>query len=123
MFVVLDGDGTLELWPSPVPGVTRRRARDAPIRAGHVVARPPGTRVSHFIKAGPNGMTCLVYGTRDPNDICYYPRSNKISFRGVGVIGRIENLDYWDGEPRGSLVTAVPRAAQAAHRSVASSRP
>ena len=45
-------------------------------------------------------MTCLVYGTREPNDICYYPRSNKIGFRGVGVLGRIESLDYWDGEPR-----------------------
>ncbi len=64
-----------------------------------MVARPPGTRISHFIKAGPNGMTCLVYGTREPNDICYYPRSNKIAWRGVGVIGRIETLDYWDGEP------------------------
>ena len=65
-----------------------------------MIARPPGTRISHFIKAGANGMTCLVYGTREPNDICYYPRSNKIGFRGVGVLGRIESLDYWDGEPR-----------------------
>jgi hypothetical protein len=43
-------------------------------------------------------MTLLAYGTRDPNDITYYPRSDKISWRGVGVIGRIERLDYWDGE-------------------------
>ena len=28
----------------------------------------------------------------------YYPRSGKISFRGVGVIGRLEQVDYWDGE-------------------------
>jgi len=41
----------------------------------------------------------LVYGTREPNDICWYPRSRKISLRGVGVIGRIEAADYWDGEP------------------------
>ena len=41
----------------------------------------------------------LVYGTREPNDICYYPRSNKIGFRGVGVLARLESLDYWDGEP------------------------
>ena len=56
-----------------------------------MIARPPGTRIAHFIKAGANGMTCLVYGTREPNDICYYPRSNKIGFRGVGVLGRIES--------------------------------
>jgi uncharacterized cupin superfamily protein len=99
-FVVLEGDGTLELWPSPVPAARGVTGETHPIRAGHVIARPPGTRVSHFIKAGANGMTCLVYGTRNPNDIVYYPRSNKIAWRGVGVLGRIETLDYWDGEPR-----------------------
>ena len=100
-FVVLDGEGTLELWPSPVPASRGVEREMHPIRAGNVIARPAGTRISHFIKAGRNGLTCLVYGTRDPNDICYYPRSNKIAWRGVGVLGRIENLDYWDGEPGG----------------------
>jgi uncharacterized cupin superfamily protein len=98
-FVVLDGDGTLELWPSPRAAMYGAERETHPIRTGDVIARPPGTRIAHFIKAGPNGMTCLVYGTREPNDICYYPRSNKIGFRGVGVLGRIESLDYWDGEP------------------------
>jgi uncharacterized cupin superfamily protein len=41
----------------------------------------------------------LAYGTRDPNDICYYPRSDKIYFRGVGLMTRVPRLDYWDGEP------------------------
>ena len=41
----------------------------------------------------------LIYGTRKPNDMCWYPRSNKIAWRGLGVIGRIEVLDYFDGEP------------------------
>ena len=41
----------------------------------------------------------LIYGTRDVNDICWYPRSRKIFWRGIGVIGRIEQLDYCDGEP------------------------
>jgi uncharacterized cupin superfamily protein len=98
-FVLLEGDGTLELWPSPRAVSFGAERETHPIRAGHVIVRPPGTRVAHFIKAGANGMTCLVYGTREPNDICYYPRSNKIGFRGVGVLGRIESLDYWDGEP------------------------
>jgi hypothetical protein len=43
-------------------------------------------------------MRVLAYGTREPNDITYYPRSRKISFRGAGVIGRIEQAAYWDGE-------------------------
>jgi uncharacterized cupin superfamily protein len=99
VFVVLEGDGTLELWPSPRLARAGAERETHAIRAGDVIARPPGTRVSHFIQAGTNGLTCLVYGTREPNDICFYPRSNKIGFRGVGVLGRIESLDYWDGEP------------------------
>ena len=42
----------------------------------------------------------LIYGTRRPNDMCWYPRSSKIYWRGLGVIGRIEALEYDDGEPR-----------------------
>ena len=63
-----------------------------------MVARPAGTGVAHQFRAGDAGLTFLAYGTREPGDICYYPRSNKISFRGLGVIGRLERLDYWDGE-------------------------
>ncbi len=44
-------------------------------------------------------LTFLAYGTRRPDDVCYYPRSNKIYFRGLGLIARLEDLDYDDGEP------------------------
>jgi uncharacterized cupin superfamily protein len=87
IFVVLDGDGVLVL-----------DEEETPVRAGSVVARPAGTGVGHQLRAGAAGLTYLAYGTREPGDVCYYPRSNKISFRGVGVIGRIQQLDYWDGE-------------------------
>jgi uncharacterized cupin superfamily protein len=88
LFVVLDGTGVVILGEE-----------EHEVRRGHVVARPPGTRVSHSFRAGSDGLTYLAYGTRDPNDIAYYPRSNKINFRGVGMIARLEKLDYWDGEP------------------------
>jgi uncharacterized cupin superfamily protein len=95
IFVVLEGDGTLELTPSdPMYGEPETH----PVRAGSVVARPPGTGVAHVFRAGDEGMTLIAWGTREPNDICWYPRSKKIFWRGVGVIGRIETLDYWDGE-------------------------
>ena len=100
VFVILEGSGTLELWPTPIHverGTAQRE--DIPLRAGHLVARPPGTKIAHAIRAGPDGMTLLVYGTRKPNDICYYPRSGKIYWRGIGFIGRLEPLEYGDGEP------------------------
>jgi uncharacterized cupin superfamily protein len=100
VFVMLEGEGTLELWPSPVAEGRGEQREDIPVRPGHVVVRPPGTRVGHAFRGGPEGLTMLVYGTRRPNDICYYPRSRKIYWRGVGLIGRVESLDYWDGEPR-----------------------
>ena len=101
VFVMLEGEGTLELWPSPVAEKRGARREDVPLRAGHVVARPPASNVGHAFRAGASGLTMLVYGTRKPNDICYYPRSRKLYWRGVGVIGRVEPLDYDDGEPEG----------------------
>jgi len=98
IFVVLAGGGTLELWPSPVPAKTMEKEEHA-IRAGDVISRPPSTALSHYFRAGPDGMTFLAYGTRRPNDVCYYPRSNKIYWRGLGLVARLEPLDYDDGEP------------------------
>jgi uncharacterized cupin superfamily protein len=100
IFVILEGSATLHLWPSP-GRVERGAAREQhELRPGHVVSRPPGTGVSHHFIAGEGGCTMLVYGTRKPNDMCFYPRSNKISWRGLGVMGRVEHLHYWDGEER-----------------------
>ena len=100
IFVVLEGGGTLELWPAPqaarAGGPDEREQR--PIRAGDVISRPAGTRIAHHLRAGDDGMTFLAYGERNSNDVCYYPRSNKIFWRGVGLIARLENLDYDDGE-------------------------
>jgi uncharacterized cupin superfamily protein len=87
LFVVLDGSGTLVLGEEEIL-----------LGPGHVVSRPPGTGVAHMFRAGEQGLAFLAYGTRNPGDVCYYPRSNKIAFRGVGVIARLEQFDYWDGE-------------------------
>ena len=87
LFVVLDGAGALLLGDEEIP-----------VRAGSIVARPAGTGVAHTFRAGEDGLTFLAYGTRDNADICWYPRSNKVAFRGIKVIARVEKLDYWDGE-------------------------
>ena len=101
IFVVLDGSGVLELWPTPGafrlnPDVEKEVHQ---LRAGHVVSRPAATRIAHYFRAEDETFTLLAYGTRKANDIVYYPRSNKIHFRGVGIIARLESLDYYDGEP------------------------
>jgi uncharacterized cupin superfamily protein len=87
LFVVLAGEGTLLLGDGE-----HRVAR------GHVVARPPGTGVAHTFRAGPSGLELLAYGTHVPDDILFYPRSGKVFLRGLGVVGRIEPVDFWDGE-------------------------
>jgi uncharacterized cupin superfamily protein len=92
IFVVLDGDGELLLWEAE--GVVEH-----PVRAGSVVARPPGTGVAHAFRGGEAGMTLLMYGTREPGEVCFYPRSGKVYFSGLGLITKVgEQLDYWDGE-------------------------
>jgi uncharacterized cupin superfamily protein len=98
-FVILEGSGTLELLPSPRAAEAGVEPEEHELRAGHIVARPAATRIAHSIVGGPEGITYLVYGTREPNDIAYYPRSNKINFRGIGLIARLDHLDYYDGEP------------------------
>jgi uncharacterized cupin superfamily protein len=87
LFVVLDGSGWCILGDE-----------EHSVEPGHVLSRPAGTGIAHALRGGPGGLTFLAYGTRDTNDMAYFPRSDKISWRGLGVIGRVERLGYWDGE-------------------------
>ena len=93
-------------------GQPRPRPDAADGAPGDSRGRDPNTRRPCHLAAARNrhrarsprrdkdGMTFLAYGTRKPGDICYYPRSNKIYFRGLGLIARLEDLDYDDGEPQ-----------------------
>ena len=87
IFVVLEGDGVVLLGDE-----------ETPVRPGSVVYRPRATGVAHTFAAGDGGLTLLMYGTREPGDLCWYPDSQKIWFGGLDVIARVEPLDYWDGE-------------------------
>ena len=92
IFVVLEGDGHLLLWETE--GVTEH-----PVRAGSVVSRPAGTGVAHTFRGGDGGLTLLAYGTRDPREVCFYPRSGKVYFVGLDLAFRLgEAVDFWDGE-------------------------
>lgn len=92
IFLVLEGEGHLLLWEED-------RVAEHAVRRGSVVPRPAGSGVAHAFRAGDHGMSLLTYGTRDPNDMCFYPRSRKLYIRGLGLITRVgEQLDYLDGE-------------------------
>ncbi len=92
LFVVLDGDGVLELWPRGEQG-----AEQHPLAAGDVVSRPAGSGVAHALRAGTGGLTYLAYGTREPNDMCFYPGLGRVSLRGLGIALRSPEIDYLPG--------------------------
>jgi uncharacterized cupin superfamily protein len=98
IFVILAGEGVLVLCVPSAPGGAGEGEEETPVRAGHVISRPAGTGVAHAFRAGESGLTYLAYGMRHSGDVCYYPRSNKIASRGLGLVARLERLDYWDGE-------------------------
>lgn len=92
IFVVLDGDGVLELWPP-----AEQAPSEHPLRAGDVISRPPGTGVAHALRPGAQGLTYLAYGTREPGDMCFYPRQGRVSLRGLGIALRSPEIDYLPG--------------------------
>jgi uncharacterized cupin superfamily protein len=87
IFVVLSGSGTLLLGDEEIA-----------VGPGHVISRPAGTGVAHTFRAGGEQLTFLAYGSLEPGDICYFPRSGKIALRGLGVVARLQAVDYWDRE-------------------------
>ena len=89
IFLVLDGDGVLELW-----GPGERAPDEHPLRAGDAISRPPGTGVAHALRPGAHGLTYLAYGTREPGDMCFYPQQGRVSLRGLGIALRSPEIDY-----------------------------
>lgn len=87
VFVVLEGRGAFLLGDE-----------EYELKPGSVVARPAGTGKAHAVRGGEGGITYLAFGERDSNDMTWYPNSKKVYFRGLGVMGRIEPLGYYDGE-------------------------
>jgi hypothetical protein len=43
-------------------------------------------------RGGAGGLTYLAFGTHEPGDLCFHPRSRKIAV--AGAVFRVEPLDY-----------------------------
>jgi uncharacterized cupin superfamily protein len=93
-FVVLDGEGTLYVEPTPVGREFGRQAEEHAVRRGHVVSFPAGSALCHSFTAGDGGLVYLAYGTREPTDVIYYPRRNAMYFRGAGVMVPAESIGF-----------------------------
>jgi len=89
LFVVLEGGGVLELWARGAEGPQEHQ-----LRAGDVISRLAGSGVAHALRAGSQGLTYLAYGTREPNDMCFYPQSGRVSLRGLGIALRSPEIEH-----------------------------
>ncbi len=87
------------VWILEGRGVMRIGRREVPVRAGSYVVFPPDGRVAHAThNTGKKPLTIVVIGTRDPNDVCFYPDSGKLNVRRLRKVGRLTPTDYWEGE-------------------------
>jgi uncharacterized cupin superfamily protein len=75
-FVVLEGDGVLLLGSDE---------EEHAVSAGSVISRPAGTGVAHAFRGGEQGMTMLMFSDKHANDMAFYPRTGKVTLRGLGV--------------------------------------
>ncbi len=89
IFVMLEGDGVLELW-----GRGASSPDEHPLRAGDVVSRPAGTGVAHALRAGADRLPNQANGTREHTDMCFYPQSGRVSIRGLGIALRSPEIEH-----------------------------
>jgi uncharacterized cupin superfamily protein len=96
LFFVIEGEGRL-----------RYGNETFPVRAGDVVACPPGgPEVAHqFVNTGSAPLKLLAVSTMQQPEVCQYPDSGKFGVldgggpQGFRHVGRAkDNIDYWDGE-------------------------
>ena len=68
--------------------------------AGDYVRFPAGASDEHCLFNHTDAAcTYLIIGDRDPDDVCVYPDSAKVSVRATGVIYDAgAPKEYWDGE-------------------------
>jgi uncharacterized cupin superfamily protein/glyoxylase-like metal-dependent hydrolase (beta-lactamase superfamily II) len=69
------------------------------LRPGDFMAFPTGDRGAHqVLNESDAWCTVILFGADDPDEISYYPDSQKVGLRRRGLRMRVDRLDYYDGE-------------------------
>ena len=89
MFLVWDGEPTI-----------RTPRGDYTCRKGDVIAFPTGDVGAHqLLNAGDKPCTVFLLGNYEPNEVAYYPDSDKVLVRGRSLMLKgAPDLDYFEGE-------------------------
>lgn len=99
MFFILEGTG-----------VVRIGAEEHAVRAGHVIACPPGdaSTAHQLVNTGEVDLRYLSVSTALPHEIVEYPDSGKVMIRAADAAGAPRRFyyrgdlkaprEYWDGE-------------------------
>jgi uncharacterized cupin superfamily protein len=95
-FVVLEGSGTFHLEPTPARREFGGQSETHDVRPGTVISKPAGGGICHHMTAGDGGLTYLVYGTRQPSDVIFYPRKNGLWFKSAGVMIAVDHIPLLD---------------------------
>lgn len=92
-------------------GLLRYGEETREVRAGDCISCPAGTRVAHQL-ANPfeEDFVYLAIGHRDPNEVCGYPDNGKVMVRALQTVGRLDALDYMEGEPDPPRIFAEGRS-------------
>lgn len=72
------------------------------IKAGDYVCFPAGQKAGHCLVNNGNAVCrFIVIGEDNPNEVCVYTDTNKVSVRSLGrghIYDRAATKDYWEGE-------------------------
>ncbi len=72
------------------------------LKAGDYVCFPAGQRAGHcLVNTGKQVCRFIIIGEDNPNEVCVYTDSNKVSVRSLGrghIYDKAATQDYWDRE-------------------------
>lgn len=69
------------------------------LRPGDFMAFPVGDRGAHqLVNESSSPCTAILFGLDDPDEVSYYPDSQKLGLRRRRLRVRLDRLDYFDGE-------------------------